>query len=69
MINAVKLKVMHVPINVSEYGMNNTQVTMFYFKEVTVRLLSNMDVMDHFNLLFYDNDDPSKCHPAGGPIE
>ena len=59
---------MHVPINVSKYGMRNTQVTMFDYWEVIVSILSNMDVMDPSNLLFYDNYDPTKFHPAGVPI-
>ena len=48
--------------------MKNTQVTMFNFREVIVSLLSNMDVMNHSNLLFYDNYPPTKCHPSGCPI-
>ena len=48
--------------------MTNTQVTIFDIKEVLTCMLSNNDIMNPKNLLFFDPINPSLCHPSNSDI-
>ena len=52
-------KEIDIKIDSSHY----VKMTIFDFREVIAEMLSNEDIMDPFNLLFYDYDDPFKVHP------
>lgn len=58
----------NVSLSLKEHGMTNTQVTVFDIKEVLTCMLSNNDIMNPKNLLFFDPINPSLCHPSNSDI-
>ena len=58
----------NVSLSLKEHGMTNTQVTVFDIKEVLTCMLSNNDIMNPKNLLFFDPINPSLCHPLNSDI-
>ena len=58
-VEHVKPKVVNVTLSLREQGMNQTQVTIFNIKEVLTCMLSNTDIMNPKNILFFDPRNPS----------
>ena len=53
-VKNVSPKVVNVSLSLRDHGMTNTQVTIFDIKEVLTCMLSNNDIMNPKNLLFFD---------------
>ena len=53
-VEHIKPKVVNVPLSLREQGMNQTQVTIFNIKEVLTCMISNSDIMNPKNILFFD---------------
>ena len=66
-IKNVRPKVVRVPVPDIDRPIT-TNVTVISFREGLIDLLSNEEVMDPNNHVFYDDHDPTKIHPVGTPF-
>lgn len=66
-LNVKRVKPKLIKVGIPNFN-TSINATMFDFREVLVDMLSNEDIMKPNNLLFFDNNDPSKVHPVGSPF-